>query len=412
MSGRGKGGRKDKRKIENTSPDKVAIETTPKSRRTSISKSNMASKSTGEIEGNPGGASDIPPPGEPNIVMDLDDTVTNDTDPEKTKWFGALRDCIMVGITKKIDEQDEKMEKRMTSNAKSVSTTMATMHADIKVQFTKYDSEQKKQTERADKLDTKVTSIETQLTTQTATVTSLSEQFKTMQKTVEADIAKLRTQLAKGPPPQQGAWSSRPPLSTPTEFELSVQIAGLQEEQDENLLEIVCTRVFSLMGLYYGSDQIVECNRVGRERSPTEEATGTKIRPRPVYVKFYLTSTKDKVMRQRFKLRKKGIYVNDSYPIHIERSRQRLRPIVQKANRMLEYDGRIELKDDKIILDGNAIGVDELHKIPNNIHPRDICTEKRGDVTFFFRQDSPLSNHHSCLINVAGKTYNCVEQAY
>ena len=53
-----------------------------------------------------------------------------------------------------------------------------------------------------------------------------------------------------------------------------------------------------------------------------------------------------------------------------------------------------------------------MHKLPANIHPRDICTEKRGDITFFFRQDSPLSNHHACLINVAGKTFNCVEQAY
>jgi hypothetical protein len=79
---------------------------------------------------------------------------------------------------------------------------------------------------------------------------------------------------------------------------------------------------------------------------------------------------------------------------------------------MQEYVDRIELVNDKLILDGNPIGTEDLHKLPANIHPRDICTEKRGDVTFFFRQDSPLSNHHTCLINVKGKTFNCVEQAY
>jgi hypothetical protein len=79
---------------------------------------------------------------------------------------------------------------------------------------------------------------------------------------------------------------------------------------------------------------------------------------------------------------------------------------------MEEYNDRIELVKDKLLLDGNEIGVDDLQKLPRNIHPRDICTEKRGDVTFFFRQDSPLSNHHSCLINVKGKQFNCVEQAY
>ena len=148
-------------------------------------------------------------------------------------------------------------------------------------------------------------------------------------------------------------------------------------------------------------------------RQTTPEAGDVvKRRPRVVLVRFKQISLKQRVMRQRFRLRNHNLYINDSYPPHIERARQRLRPILQKANRMEDYNGRIELVNDKIILDGNQIGVDELHKLPNDIHPRNICTETRGDITFFFRQDSPLSNHHSCLINVQGKQFNCVEQAY
>jgi hypothetical protein len=79
---------------------------------------------------------------------------------------------------------------------------------------------------------------------------------------------------------------------------------------------------------------------------------------------------------------------------------------------MEEYRDAISLEDDKIILNGREIGVDDLDSLPDEIHPRDIATETRGGVTFFFRTDSPLSNHHMCHIDLWGKKFNCVEQAY
>ena len=423
MSGQGRGGRKDKRKIIEISPKKGVTEKTQKTRRTSTGKLKMASDSTGKNEGNPGEPAQQSLQSEPVDSTALDLSSIAGLNPEKgvesvdnTAWLQALNavsDKIMSGMNKRFDEQDTRIETRMTSNAQSIATTMATIQSDIAAKFTNYDIAQKQQVTRADNMDRSMSTLQTQMTTHTSTVSSLSSEFQTMQKAIQADLTLLRAQVDKGTPPRQGAWSApRTMSSAPSEFELSLQIAGIPEEPEENLLDKVCSQVFSLMGLYYNSDHIVECNRVGRERTPPEEGSDVKVRPRPIYVKFYLALTKDKVMRQRFRLRKKGIWVNDSYPINIERARQRLRPIVQKANRMLEYDGRIELKDDKVVLDGTPIGVDELHKIPDNIHPRDICTERRGGVTFFFRQDSPLSNHHSCLINVAGKTFNCVEQGY
>ena len=54
----------------------------------------------------------------------------------------------------------------------------------------------------------------------------------------------------------------------------------------------------------------------------------------------------------------------------------------------------------------------DFHKLPREIHPKYICTEKRGDVTFFFKADSPLSNHHACEIKIYDKTFTSSEQAY
>jgi ribA/ribD-fused uncharacterized protein len=68
--------------------------------------------------------------------------------------------------------------------------------------------------------------------------------------------------------------------------------------------------------------------------------------------------------------------------------------------------------DAKLVLDGNEITVKELDKLPADLHPRDICTERRDNVTFFFRQDSPLSNHHACNFTLDNTKYSSSEQAY
>jgi hypothetical protein len=117
-------------------------------------------------------------------------------------------------------------------------------------------------------------------------------------------------------------------------------------------------------------------------------------------------------MRRRYKLKDMNVYVGDHYNPQIERARKRLYPILKKARGKQEYRGKISLVDDHIILNGEEIGVNDFDKLPSDIHPRHICTETRGDVTFFFKSDSPLSNHHHCEISLDDDNYNCVEQGY
>jgi ribA/ribD-fused uncharacterized protein len=57
-------------------------------------------------------------------------------------------------------------------------------------------------------------------------------------------------------------------------------------------------------------------------------------------------------------------------------------------------------------------GVDEFNTLPADLDPRHICTERIGEVTYFFKCDSPLSNHHACKFTIDNVTYNCSEQAY
>ena len=79
---------------------------------------------------------------------------------------------------------------------------------------------------------------------------------------------------------------------------------------------------------------------------------------------------------------------------------------------MEKYAEKVRQHDDKLILMGKEYGVDDFDNLPEDLHPRNICTETRGEITFFFRMDSPLSNHHPCQIQADHQVFNCVEQGY
>jgi hypothetical protein len=242
--------------------------------------------------------------------------------------------------------------------------------------------------------------------------------FVEQQRQIAEQFEDLKNQLITGAPkPQPTArriLSPRRTITTSLSFDSEIIIDGIEEGRNENTrtLQQECEeRVFSVLGLDFGDANIESCSRLGREFDAPKEDRGVKSRPRSVLVKFRYTACKDVCLRRSYKLRGHHLFINEHYSPAVERRRKRLYPILRKA-RSLSYDDRISLVEDKIVLDGSEIGVNELYKLPAEIHPRDIATEKRGDVTFFFRQDSPLSNHHTCEFTLDGVKYNCSEQAY
>jgi hypothetical protein len=177
------------------------------------------------------------------------------------------------------------------------------------------------------------------------------------------------------------------------------------------------------MGLNFNAFQMQQCFRLGRDDPPPHRANamrhnsgnddgGARARPRPIFIMFNCRSQKSIVMRRRHKLRDTGVFVNHNFSPAIEKDRRRIYPIIKKARSLEHYADKVRQRDDKLILDGKEYGVDDFDDLPDDIHPRNICTETRGDITFFFRMDSPLSNHHPCKIQADHQTFNCVEQGY
>jgi hypothetical protein len=201
----------------------------------------------------------------------------------------------------------------------------------------------------------------------------------------------------------------------------AISIDGISESRNEDLLKKCQDRVFYHMGLNYSEYHIEECFRIGWKPATESDASTSAAtarpapppgRPRTVYVKFNMVSARESVLKRRFNLQNKRVYVNEYHPWMIEEDRRRMYPIMRKARSLKHYRNKIELVANKIVLEGVSYGVEDFAKLPADLDPRHICTERIEDVTYFFKCDSPLSNHHACKFIIDGVEYNCSEQAY
>jgi hypothetical protein len=164
------------------------------------------------------------------------------------------------------------------------------------------------------------------------------------------------------------------------------------------------------MGYNFNEYHVEQVYRMGRERSAADQ--GIIDRPRTVFIMFNMQSTRDLVIKRRYMLRNKRVYVSEFFPREIKEDRKRLYCIMKKACTLREYDRRIRLVANHIVLNGVSYGVNDFDSLPDNLHPKNICTERRDGVTFFFKCDSPLSNHHRCIITDGPDCYTSSEQMF
>jgi hypothetical protein len=187
------------------------------------------------------------------------------------------------------------------------------------------------------------------------------EKLDKQAKDMTAELDKLKAMInptgaTKSPKTPTHPWRRQ----TATTFDSEIMIDGIIEEPGESLLEVCITRVFDVLGVVFTENQVECIYRVGRELNANdEEVVGPRRRPRSILVKFHYPSCKDICIKHSYKLRGQRIFINQHYSPNIERKRKRLYPILKKA-KQLEYNDRISIEDDKIILDGKRIGIEDF----------------------------------------------------
>ena len=118
-------------------------------------------------------------------------------------------------------------------------------------------------------------------------------------------------------------------------------------------------------------------------------------RNRPISVSFEKKSHADVLYESKSWL-PKGVYIDREYTDEVEKQRKLLRPILKLARSINKYQGKCKLEDNYLHILGQKYGVDDLHKLPNDLSGFHASSETsiEKNIHAFFGELSPFSNFH------------------
>ena len=129
---------------------------------------------------------------------------------------------------------------------------------------------------------------------------------------------------------------------------------------------------------------------------------------RPISVSFQKREDKEFVLTLKHHM-PSGIYVDNEYPLHVKRSHDRLRPILQLAKKNPNYREKSKLENDKLVINGTRYTLNDLHKLPEDLSAYKAA-ERQNEYLAFHGEFSPLSNFHLSPFKIANQRFHCTEQ--
>lgn len=157
--------------------------------------------------------------------------------------------------------------------------------------------------------------------------------------------------------------------------------------------------------------RIVRCHRHGRPLS-TGSGSGPRSRPRAIILQFHWFGDREKVWGNRKHLKGTKFQLSEDHPKEIIERRRRLVPIMQAARR--KGLTAFVTVDKLHILNGdgtrNVYGADEMGRLPPDLDPRYVTTQRKDNFLYFFGFLCPLSNFHDSPFVCEGRKFRWVEE--
>ena len=144
--------------------------------------------------------------------------------------------------------------------------------------------------------------------------------------------------------------------------------------------------------------QVQRCHRFGPQIAN---------RPRDIIVRFAFFPDREKIWKNRGKLKGTNIIMKEDFPQEIEQRRSQLYPIFKMAR---EKNFRPKLAADKLFINGAKYTVENLQNLPEELNPRQIAERITDKAVLFYGSKSCLSNFHKVDIMIDGKLFNSCEQ--
>ena len=181
-------------------------------------------------------------------------------------------------------------------------------------------------------------------------------------------------------------------------------IEGIVEQAGEipaaRVTDILC-RVDQQLG----RDEIDIAYRVGK---PTHQLT-----PRPILVTFTRLSTKERLMSLKPTMRRipdmKGIWINEDLNPIVSQQKSEIRTTV---NILAEAGHNARVKGQGAVINSVYYTHRDLTRLPPNIESDNTRTKKVANQTAFASEKAPLSNLYRCNLQVNGRKFVSVEQAF
>lgn len=132
-------------------------------------------------------------------------------------------------------------------------------------------------------------------------------------------------------------------------------------------------------------------------------------RPRHIIAKFCYFKDREKAWLARSELGKENIWLMEDFPQEVLAKRKLLYPAFKAAQRSTEIKS-VNLKADKLCVDGQTFTVDQMHKLPPPLKPDRAAVIETDSTVVFFTKHAIFSNLYPLPIRIGNHIYNCNEQ--
>lgn len=134
--------------------------------------------------------------------------------------------------------------------------------------------------------------------------------------------------------------------------------------------------------------------------------------PRPVLITFSTFSQKLAVWYKKSEINKNQevkLWLQEDLPKPLRTELSALLRIQKRAKALPDKYPDVKIKDFRIQIQGKYYKACELDQLPSDLQASAIATPQSPNAVVFFGRASPLSNHHVCSFQIAGKSFTCVE---
>ena len=140
---------------------------------------------------------------------------------------------------------------------------------------------------------------------------------------------------------------------------------------------------------------IVYCMRIGKQKLGYN---------RHISITLSRCDDKERIMGTKSKL-PQGIYINNEYPIHVKRARDKLHPILRYVKSLPNYRDKSKIEGDHLVINGVNYGIQDIDKLPSDILAYKSA-QKENDHCIAFHH----SNFHHSKFMINNSTYHSAEQ--